>query len=75
MHAQDIIISEPMGILLVNERMLESYLHARKWLKPGGNMFPTTGIIYYAPFQDDYLHMETFSYAPARCYGLSILVE
>lgn len=59
---QDIIISEPMGILLVNERMLESYLYARKWLKPGGNMFPTTSVIYYAPFMDDYLYMETFSY-------------
>ena len=32
----DIIISEPMGYMLFNERMLESYLHARKWLKPGG---------------------------------------
>jgi len=27
----DMIISEPMGIMLVNERMLESYLHARRW--------------------------------------------
>uniref|UniRef100_A0A183HTT1 type I protein arginine methyltransferase n=1 Tax=Onchocerca flexuosa TaxID=387005 RepID=A0A183HTT1_9BILA len=32
----DIIISEPMGYMLVNERMLESYIHARKFLKPGG---------------------------------------
>eukprot|EP00061_Rhincodon_typus_P017173 g45748.t1 len=30
----DIIISEPMGYMLFNERMLESYLHAKKWLKP-----------------------------------------
>lgn len=32
----DIIISEPMGYMLFNERMLESYLHAKKWLKPKG---------------------------------------
>lgn len=25
------IISEPMGIALLNERMLESYIYARKW--------------------------------------------
>ena len=32
----DTIISEPMGYMLFNERMLETYLHAKKWLKPGG---------------------------------------
>ena len=32
----DVIISEPMGYMLFNERMLETYLHAKKWLKPGG---------------------------------------
>ena len=31
----DMIISEPMGYMLLNERMLETYLHAKKWLKPG----------------------------------------
>lgn len=25
-----------MGYMLYNERMLETYLHAKKWLKPGG---------------------------------------
>ena len=35
----DTIISEPMGYMLFNERMLESFLHAKKWLKPKtGNM-------------------------------------
>ncbi|KJE88813.1 arginine methyltransferase 4-PA [Capsaspora owczarzaki ATCC 30864] len=29
----DLIISEPMGTLLVNERMLETYIYARKWLR------------------------------------------
>lgn len=32
----DAIISEPMGYMLFNERMLETFLHAKKWLKPGG---------------------------------------
>lgn len=32
----DVIISEPMGYMLFNERMLESYLHAKKYLKPSG---------------------------------------
>jgi histone-arginine methyltransferase CARM1 len=33
----DTIISEPIGYMLFNERMIESYLHAKKFLKPGGN--------------------------------------
>ena len=32
----DVIISEPMGYMLLNERMLETFLHAKKFLKPGG---------------------------------------
>ncbi|KAF2313882.1 hypothetical protein GH714_018574 [Hevea brasiliensis] len=40
----DILISEPMGTLLVNERMLESYVIARdQFLLPSGKMFPTVG--------------------------------
>ncbi|XP_036384927.1 histone-arginine methyltransferase CARM1 isoform X1 [Megalops cyprinoides] len=54
----DIIISEPIGYMLINERMLESYLHARKWLKPNGKMFPTFSDIHLAPFTDELLYME-----------------
>ncbi|XP_059318399.1 probable histone-arginine methyltransferase 1.3 isoform X1 [Lycium ferocissimum] len=55
----DILISEPMGTLLVNERMLESYVIARdRFLVPNGKMFPTVGRIHMAPFSDEYLHME-----------------
>ncbi|KQK14705.1 probable histone-arginine methyltransferase CARM1 isoform X2 [Brachypodium distachyon] len=55
----DILISEPMGTLLVNERMLESYVIARdRFLAPGGKMFPTTGRIHMAPFSDEYLYVE-----------------
>ena len=49
----DMIISEPMGYMLLNERMLETYLHAKKWLKPEGKMFPSRGDLHVAPFTDE----------------------
>ncbi|TMS35290.1 hypothetical protein L596_002723 [Steinernema carpocapsae] len=54
----DMIISEPMGYMLVNERMLESYMHGKKFLKPGGKMFPSRGDLHVALFNDDSLYME-----------------
>lgn len=54
----DVIISEPMGVLLFHERMIESFLFARnKFLKPElfGNpstLFPRNGSIFLAPFTD-----------------------
>ncbi|XP_027369062.1 probable histone-arginine methyltransferase 1.3 isoform X3 [Abrus precatorius] len=55
----DILISEPMGTLLVNERMLESYVIARdRFLTPTGKMFPAVGRIHMAPFTDEYLFIE-----------------
>lgn len=54
----DVIISEPMGYMLYNERMLETYLHAKKWLKRDGKMFPTLGDLHVAPFTDEALFME-----------------
>ncbi|XP_059456028.1 probable histone-arginine methyltransferase 1.3 isoform X2 [Corylus avellana] len=55
----DIMISEPMGTLLVNERMLESYVIARdRFLLPNGKMFPSVGRIHMAPFSDEYLFIE-----------------
>ncbi|KAI5412851.1 putative histone-arginine methyltransferase 1.3, variant 3 [Lathyrus oleraceus] len=55
----DILISEPMGTLLVNERMLESYVIARdRFLTPTGKMFPGVGRIHMAPFTDEYLFIE-----------------
>ncbi|KAF7146728.1 hypothetical protein RHSIM_Rhsim04G0222300 [Rhododendron simsii] len=69
----DILISEPMGspppfslpppllvgTLLVNERMLETYVIARdRFLVPDGKMFPTIGRIHMAPFSDEYLFVE-----------------
>ena len=47
----DVLVSEPMGTLLVNERMIETFLYARDhFLKPGGKMFPTLGRIHAAAF-------------------------
>lgn len=57
----DIIISEPMGYMLYNERMLETYLHAKKWLKPDGKMFPNRGDLHVAPFSDEALFIEQFN--------------
>ncbi|CAG8449769.1 1911_t:CDS:2 [Diversispora eburnea] len=60
----DTIISEPIGVLLIHERMLESYLYARDtFLKPGGTLFPSTGSISLAPFTDAALWSETMSKA------------
>lgn len=59
----DIIVSEPMGYMLYNERMLETYLHAKKWLKPGGKMFPSRGDLHVAPFCDEALYMEQYNKA------------
>ena len=58
----DIIISEPMGFMLVHERMLESYVAARdRFLKPRGLMLPSTGSIFICPFTDQALYDEQIS--------------
>jgi histone-arginine methyltransferase CARM1 len=55
----DVIVSEPIGFLLVHERMLESYVAARdKFLKPGGLMMPASGSIIIAPLSDHALFKE-----------------
>ena len=45
----DIIISEPMGYMLFNERMLETFLHAKKWLKPDGIISQFLSQLYHIP--------------------------
>jgi len=59
----DVIVSEPMGYMLFNERMLETYLHAKKFLRQPGLMFPTVGDLHVAPFSDELLYMEQFTKA------------
>lgn len=42
----DVLVSEPLGTLLFNERMIESYLFARdNFLKPGGKGFRSTAVL------------------------------
>ncbi|XP_041742785.1 histone-arginine methyltransferase CARM1-like [Coregonus clupeaformis] len=48
----------PIGYMLLNERMLESYLHSRKWLKPRVSMLPTYSGMHLAPFTDEQLSIE-----------------
>ncbi|RKP38794.1 S-adenosyl-L-methionine-dependent methyltransferase, partial [Dimargaris cristalligena] len=58
----DVIISEPIGVLLVHERMLESFVLARdRYLKPGGVILPSHGTIHLAPFTDSVLWTETMA--------------
>ncbi|XP_061571777.1 histone-arginine methyltransferase CARM1-like [Cololabis saira] len=54
----DVIVSEPMGYLLLNQRLMESFLRARRWLKPGGRMFPSSADLHVAPFSDEQLYCE-----------------
>jgi type I protein arginine methyltransferase len=73
----DVLISEPMGTMLVNERMLETYIHARRhFLKPGGAMFPSLGRIYVAAFTDAVLHAEQLNMAAfwgnSAFYGVNL---
>ncbi|KAL7414270.1 S-adenosyl-L-methionine-dependent methyltransferase [Mrakia frigida] len=72
----DTLISEPIGVLLVHERMIESYIHARDtFLKPGGSMFPSGGLIHLAPFTDEGLYLETLGKAAffqQNLYGIDL---
>uniref|UniRef100_A0A7R9U1C9 type I protein arginine methyltransferase n=1 Tax=Pinguiococcus pyrenoidosus TaxID=172671 RepID=A0A7R9U1C9_9STRA len=75
----DIVISEPIGFLLVHERMLESYVVARdRFLKPNGLMMPTTGSIVCAPMTDEALFNEQSAksrfWQSERFYGIDMRV-
>ncbi|XP_036946641.1 histone-arginine methyltransferase CARM1 isoform X2 [Acanthopagrus latus] len=59
----DVIVSEPMGYMLLNDRLMERFLQARKWLKPNGLMFPSRGDIHLAPFSDEQLYFEHYARA------------
>ena len=43
--------------------MLETYLHARKSLKPHGKMYPKHGDLHIAPFSDESLYSEQYNKA------------
>ena len=68
----DVLISEPLGIALVNERMIESYLVARDMLlKPGGKMYPDHAALHAAPFCDDALYNEQARNLSSRALRLA----
>ena len=47
----DVIVSEPLGTFLLNERMLETYIIARDmFLRPKGLMFPNKADLCVMPF-------------------------
>ena len=55
----DVIVSEPLGTFLLNERMLETYVIAReKFLKEDGKMFPASSHLCIMPFYDEAIHNE-----------------
>lgn len=56
----DTIVSECLGVLLLHERMCESFVNARdRFLKAGGAMFPNSGTICLAPVEDKAIWDET----------------
>lgn len=55
----DVIVSEPLGTFLLNERMLETYVIARdRFLKRGGKMYPASAHLCALPFYDEALYKE-----------------
>lgn len=55
----DVMVSEPLGTFLLNERMLESYVIARQlFLKPEGRMFPARADLCVVPFSDSDIYNE-----------------
>lgn len=78
----DVIVSEPMGVMLFHERMIESFLYARdKFLAPhrrglSCSMFPGSGTIFVAPFTDAQLHADmrnrTQFWTAGNFYGLDL---
>jgi histone-arginine methyltransferase CARM1 len=73
----DIIVSEPIGFLLVHERMLESYIFARdKFLKHDGLMMPSLGSIFVAPISDEPIWKEQLTKAEfwknSNFYGVDL---
>jgi histone-arginine methyltransferase CARM1 len=72
-----VIVSEPLGTFLLNERMLETYVIAReKFLKPEGKMFPASAHFCVMPFYDEAIYTEqtnkTVFWDNKNFYGLDL---
>ncbi len=75
----DVLISEPLGTWLLNERMLETYIIARdRFLKKDGKMFPSSSHLCIQPFYDEPVYNEQMSKATfwdnKNFYGLDLTV-
>eukprot|EP00916_Digyalum_oweni_P009220 GHVL01015568.1.p1 GENE.GHVL01015568.1~~GHVL01015568.1.p1 ORF type:complete len:586 (+),score=113.68 GHVL01015568.1:44-1759(+) len=75
----DILVSEPIGTFLFNERMIESFLDARdRFLKPDGYMYPNKCVLFLAPFSDQTLYNETIAksafWRNSNFYGVNLTV-
>lgn len=73
----DTIVSECLGVLLVHERMCESFLDARdRFLALNGSVFPSAGTICLAPFEDKQLWNDTVNKAKwwlnSNFYGVDV---
>eukprot|EP00834_Sanchytrium_tribonematis_P003772 NODE_158_length_15065_cov_0.349125.p5 type:complete len:393 gc:universal NODE_158_length_15065_cov_0.349125:7030-8208(+) len=60
----DVLISEPIGVLIFHERMIESYLFARDhYLKSDGHILPNQSNLFFSPYTDATLYSETLQKA------------
>uniref|UniRef100_A0A8C5DTD8 type I protein arginine methyltransferase n=1 Tax=Gouania willdenowi TaxID=441366 RepID=A0A8C5DTD8_GOUWI len=59
----DVIVSEPFSYMLFNRTLMGNFIHAKKWLKPNGLMFPSFADLHVAPFTDDQLYLEHYARA------------
>ena len=66
LNSVDVLVSEPLGTYLYNERMLETYIIARdKFLKSSAQpmMFPSSANFFITPFEDMEIYMEVLQKA------------
>ncbi|XP_074521100.1 histone-arginine methyltransferase CARM1 [Halichoeres trimaculatus] len=72
----DVIVSEPMGYMLLGDRVVERFIQARRFLKPTGLMFPSCADIHLAPFTDEQLYCEHHARAAfwqqSNFYGVNL---
>eukprot|EP01054_Gregarina_sp_Poly1_P005040 Gregarina_sp_Poly_1__5039@NODE_266_length_10382_cov_507_901212_g232_i0_p4_GENE_NODE_266_length_10382_cov_507_901212_g232_i0NODE_266_length_10382_cov_507_901212_g232_i0_p4_ORF_typecomplete_len443_score45_86PrmA/PF06325_13/1_4e14PRMT5/PF05185_16/1_8e08Methyltransf_16/PF10294_9/2_5e06Methyltransf_25/PF13649_6/7_2e06Methyltransf_25/PF13649_6/8_9e03MTS/PF05175_14/2_8e05Cons_hypoth95/PF03602_15/2e05PRMT5_C/PF17286_2/2_3e05Methyltransf_23/PF13489_6/0_00064Methyltransf_9/PF08003_11/0_0018Methyltransf_31 len=73
----DVLVSEPLGTFLFNERMIESYLYARDHLlKSDGAMYPNRAKLFLCLFNDGQLYSElinkTSQWRNENLYGVNV---
>lgn len=73
----DTIVSECLGVLLVHERMCESFIDARdRFLRPGGTVFPHSGTLCFSLLNDSRLYQDVKArgewWNTANFYGVDL---